>query len=144
MGDLNSELMEASHLPLVNPWVPNRNGLFINIAATYAENLNADLLICGFNREEALIFPDNSEDFIEAINKALYYSTKNHVKVKSYVGDLNKIEIIREGQRLGLDFRHIWSCYQGNEKPCGTCTSCLSNKKAFEKAGVIYNEDFIY
>ncbi|NLB87968.1 MAG: 7-cyano-7-deazaguanine synthase QueC [Syntrophomonadaceae bacterium] len=144
MQDLHSELMGATNLPLTNPWVPNRNGLFINIGATYAENLKADLLICGFNREEALIFPDNSREFINAINKALYYSTKNHVQVKSYVDNLDKVGIIKEGQRLGLDFRYIWSCYHGDEKPCGCCTSCLRNKRAFEKAGVTYCEDFIY
>ncbi len=144
MQDIHSELIRASHLPLANPWVPNRNGLFINIGATYAENLGANLLVCGFNREEALNFPDNSLEFVEAINKALHYSTMNHVKVKSYVNELNKVQIIQEGVRLGLDFRYIWSCYQGEDKPCGKCISCLRNKQAFAKAGVKYCEDFIY
>lgn len=144
MQDLHSELMKDSNTLISNPWVPNRNGLFINIAAAYAENLNADLLICGFNREEAIIFPDNSRNFINAINEALHYSTMNHVQVKSYVDNLDKVEIVQEATRLGLDFRYIWSCYHGNDKPCGKCTSCLTNKKAFEKAGVLYSEDFIY
>ncbi len=144
MQDIHSELLATSHLPLANPWVPNRNGLFINIGATYAENMGATLLICGFNREEALTFPDNSPDFVVAINQALSYSTMNQVKVKSYVNHLNKVEIIKEGVRLGLDFRNIWSCYQGDDKPCGKCISCLRNKQAFAKAGVEFNEDFIY
>lgn len=144
MRDLHSELIGASHLPLANPWVSNRNGLFINIGATYAENIKAGLLICGFNREEALTFPDNSVDFIAAINKSLHYSTMNHVKVKSFVSDMDKVEIIKEGERLGLDFRYIWSCYQGGDKPCGKCISCLRNKRAFVKAGIKLNEDFIY
>ncbi len=144
MQDLHSELLTTSDVPLNNPWVPNRNGLFINIAATYAENIQADLIICGFNREEAVIFPDNSGEFIQAINQSLYYSTMNHVQVKSYVSNLDKEQIIREGIRLGLDFRHIWSCYQGTDKPCGECVSCLRNKNAFAKAGVMYVTDFIY
>ncbi len=144
MQDLSAELMADSPLPLVNPWVPNRNGLFINIGAAYAENLSADLLVCGFNREEAVTFPDNSQEFIKAINEALYYSTMNHVQVKSYVDNLDKGEIIKEGARLGLDFRSLWSCYQGTAQPCGECDSCLRNKKAFAKAGIEYNEDFIY
>lgn len=144
MQDLHTELIAQTNLPITNPWVPNRNGLFINIGATYAENLEADLIICGFNREEALVFPDNSRDFINAVNKSLFYSTKNHVQVKSYVDNLDKVEIIKEGQRLGLDFRYIWSCYLGEDKPCGTCSSCITNKRAFEKAGVTFCEDFIY
>lgn len=144
LKDFNSELMQDTNLPIINPWIPNRNSLFINIAAAYAENLEADLVICGFNKEEADIFPDNSLAFVEAINNSLFYSTKNQVKVKSYVDNLDKVEIIKEGVRLGLDFRYIWSCYQGEEQPCGECSSCVRNKQAFAKAGVLYNEDFIY
>jgi len=45
-------------------WVPNRNSLFINIAASYAEALDADFIITGFNAEEGRSFPDNSREFV--------------------------------------------------------------------------------
>lgn len=144
MSKIQSDLIKEEMLPITNPWVPNRNGLFINLAACYAESMGAELVICGFNREEASNFPDNSVEYVKALNQALYYSTFNHVEVKSFVQDMDKIDIIRKAAELGLDFRYIWSCYQGGEKPCGKCPSCLRNLEAFAKAGIEYNEDFIY
>ncbi|MBO8158365.1 7-cyano-7-deazaguanine synthase QueC [Thermosyntropha sp.] len=143
MSKIHSDLLKQGSMPIANPWVPNRNGLFINLAACYAESLKAQLVICGFNREEAFNFPDNSEEYVESVNRALYYSTTNHVQVKSFVQDMDKIDIIRTAADMGLDFRYLWSCYQGGEKPCGKCSSCLRNIEAFMKAGIEYSEDFI-
>ncbi len=142
--DLDIELTANHNNIINNPWVPNRNSLFINVAACYADSLEANSIIVGFNQEEAHTFPDNSLEFVEAINNSLYYATKNQVQVKSYISHLDKVGIIQVGNRLGLDFRTIWSCYYGGEKPCNSCSSCLRNKEAFVKAGVLYNEDFIY
>lgn len=143
MADMHSDLVKDSNMEIANPWVPNRNGLFLNLAACYAESLKAQMVVCGFNLEEALNFPDNSAEYVDALNAALYFSTMNHVKVQSFTQEMDKIDIIKEGVRLGLNFRYIWSCYQGGEKPCGKCSSCLRNQEAFIKAGVEYSEDFI-
>ncbi|CCO07120.1 queuosine biosynthesis protein (fragment) [Desulforamulus hydrothermalis Lam5 = DSM 18033] len=62
-------------------WVPNRNGLFINIAACFAESLNCGQVVAGFNREEAATFPDNTPEFAAAAGKALAYATANQVRV---------------------------------------------------------------
>ena len=41
---------------------PNRNGGFLNVAASFAEKLGAGSVVVGFNREEAETFPDNTRD----------------------------------------------------------------------------------
>ncbi|MDD3652997.1 MAG: 7-cyano-7-deazaguanine synthase QueC [Desulfotomaculaceae bacterium] len=115
-------------------WVPNRNGLFINIAAAFAEACGARQVVCGFNREEAAAFPDNSADFIQAANSALFYSTKNQVKVISYTKLLSKADIVRLGMRRKVPFQYVWSCYRGGEKMCGRCESCLRFKRAAKEA----------
>lgn len=111
-------------------WMPNRNGLFINIAASFAEKEGADLIITGFNAEEAKTFPDNSKKFVKNINESLKYSTLNKVQVKSYTQDLNKVQIYKLGQKLNLPFEFIWPCYKGGKKMCGVCESCMRYKKA--------------
>lgn len=116
-------------------WVPNRNGLFINIAACFAEKLGCSLIITGFNAEEAVTFPDNSVEFVIAINQALAYSTLNKVQVKSYTQKLTKTAIVSLGIKLGLPFELIWSCYYGDEQPCGKCESCLRFKRALGAEG---------
>lgn len=106
-------------------WVPNRNGIFLNVAAAFAEYLGADTVVAGFNREEAATFPDNSEGFIAAATAALGYSTLNRVRVVSYTQHLDKSEIVELGKRLGVPFELIWSCYRGGAEMCRRCESCL-------------------
>lgn len=113
-------------------WVPNRNGLFVNIAACFAETLNCELVITGFNREEAATFSDNTPEFSLAATAAMFYSTANKVKVLSYTGRLDKKEITSLGVRLGLPWELIWSCYQGSTQMCGKCESCLRLIRAFK------------
>ncbi|RYD04479.1 hypothetical protein N752_13990 [Desulforamulus aquiferis] len=45
---------EASANTAAAVWVPNRNGLFVNIGACFAESLGCELVVAGFNREEQL------------------------------------------------------------------------------------------
>jgi 7-cyano-7-deazaguanine synthase len=111
-------------------WVPNRNALFINIAASLAESLECRYIITGFNREEAQTFPDNSAGFVKAVNKMLTFSTLNKVKVISYTAGMTKPDIVRAGLRIKVPLNLAWSCYQGGAKPCGVCESCLRRARA--------------
>jgi 7-cyano-7-deazaguanine synthase len=105
-------------------WVPNRNALFINIAACYAEYYGVSIVVTGFNREEAQEFPDNSEGFVQAVNRCLEYSTRNKVKVRSYTLKNTKKEIYRLGLRYEVPLEDVYSCYLGGKKMCGMCASC--------------------
>lgn len=117
-------------------WVPNRNGIFVNIAAAYAEALGADAVIPGFNAEEAATFPDNSRDFLEQSTKALWYSTANHVTVGCYTAHLRKPDIVRLGQGLQVPWDLTWPCYFAGDKWCGECESCQRARRAFDSAKV--------
>ncbi len=105
-------------------WVPNRNGVFIEVAAAHAESLGARRLVTGFNREEAATFPDNSAAYVRAVNRALSYSTANGVRVVSFTAGLDKRAIVRLGRRLGAPLDLIWPCYEGGRRWCGRCESC--------------------
>lgn len=116
-------------------WVPNRNGIFINIAASFAESMDCTLIVAGFNAEEAQTFPDNSREFLLAANQALSYSTLNKVRVLSYTQMLDKPGIVRLGKRLGTPMEYVWPCYYGGEKICGRCESCKRYLRAFKEVG---------
>jgi 7-cyano-7-deazaguanine synthase len=117
-------------------WVPNRNGIFLNIAAAYAEALDAEIIVPGFNKEEAATFPDNSQVFLDKISDSLHYSTSNHVKAQCFTTDLMKTEIVKKGEALKLPWNLIWPCYFSGDQWCGQCESCLRSKRAFQAAGV--------
>lgn len=136
----NISLLRARRKPSVQSlnrihdiWIPNRNGLFINIAACYAEYHNVDLIITGFNRDEAEQFPDNTPQFIAAINHSLMFSTLRNVKVVSFVGDYTKAQIYRLGLRYKAPLEHIYSCYLGRTEMCGTCASCRRLQKSMQR-----------
>ena len=126
--------MKSSEESAKAVWVPNRNGIFLNIAAAFAEGLGAKYIIPGFNAEEAATFPDNSEDFMHALDKSFSYSTSNGVNVKCYTTDMSKTEIVKLGRQLEVDFDLIWPCYMDGETLCGQCESCQRYERAVENA----------
>lgn len=111
-------------------WVPNRNGALIAMAATWAESNDIEHVVCGFNREEAATFPDNSQEFIDATNAALALSTRNHVSVIAPTIAMDKSAIVAAGRARGAPIELCWSCYLAGDKPCGTCESCLRFQRA--------------
>lgn len=124
-------------------WVPNRNGIFLNIAAGFAESLGADAVIPGFNQEEAATFPDNSKSFLNALTGSLDYSTANHVKVECFTTDMVKTQIAEWGKKLGVDWSLMWPCYQSLNKWCGECESCQRSKRALKAAHVPTSDLFL-
>ncbi|MEJ2719585.1 MAG: 7-cyano-7-deazaguanine synthase [bacterium] len=111
-------------------WVPNRNGVFLNVAAAYAEKYGCDVVVTGFNREEAAEFPDNGAEYTARVNRGLELSTRNAVRVMSFTQDLDKREILELGLELGAPLSVIWSCYEAGERMCGRCGSCKRLKNA--------------
>lgn len=116
-------------------WVPNRNGLFVNIAATLAEANSLGAVVVGFNKEEATTFPDNSLEFLERTNKALALSTSNGVKLLSPTLRLSKKGIVKKAIKEQLSLKHIWSCYKSGRKMCGFCESCVRLNTALACSG---------
>jgi 7-cyano-7-deazaguanine synthase len=120
IDDMNASTHSAKAV-----WVPNRNGIFLNIGAAFAEGLLADWLVPGFNFEEAQTFPDNSEAYLQAATRSLQFSTSNQVQVRCFTTNLTKPEIVKLGRVLKVPFDMIWTCYFGGEQQCGRCESCL-------------------
>ncbi len=113
-------------------WVPNRNGLFVNIAACYAEALCYNYIVLGANKEEGATFKDNTIDFVNAQNEAIKNSVNTKVEVIAPVINMTKNEIVKTGIDLDIPFELLHSCYLNNDKNCGECESCLRLKRALQ------------
>ncbi len=114
-------------------WVANRNGLFLNIGASFAEAMGMDTILVGFNQEEASTFPDNSSDYVEAINRAFSFSTLKKVRVQSYTLDWDKKKILSMARQMDVPLDKIWFCYGMGPEPCGLCESCVRFQRAKEE-----------
>ncbi|MBO5385356.1 7-cyano-7-deazaguanine synthase QueC [bacterium] len=111
-------------------WVPNRNGLFLNIAGSYADSYGYDYILIGANKEEAQTFSDNTQEFIDAINKEFEYSTQNAPKVVAPLINYIKNDIVMLALDSGIPLELTRSCYQGGAKHCGICESCVRLKNS--------------
>lgn len=118
-------------------WVPNRNGLFLNIAACFAEALGIQKILVGFNAEEALTFPDNSANFVNKAQEFFRLSTLSGLEVLAPTLGMNKSEIVQRGLELKVPFEKTWSCYQAGRKQCGQCESCLRSLRAYHVSGIL-------
>jgi len=139
-ADVRIDNLERSMQTARSVWVPNRNGIFLNIAAGFAEGLKAAFVVPGFNREEAATFPDNSQAFLNSLDSAWEFSTEGRVRTLCYSAALDKVGIVREGLKLGMPFASLWPCYLAGEKWCGTCESCQRFRRAVEANGLSFDE----
>ena len=137
----HTALVEDKELPegIDNPedsaksvWVPNRNGLFLNIAGSFADSYGYDFILIGANKEEGQTFPDNTQEFINAINKEFEFSTQKSPKVVAPLINSDKNDIVMLALQHGVPLELTRSCYQGGAKHCGICESCSRLKHALE------------
>ncbi len=109
-------------------WIPNRNGLFLNIAAVYCDNYKIDYIIFGANKEEAADFSDNSKEFTNISNQFFKYSTLKNPTVWAPCIDMDKTDIVNYAIENNTPLKFLKSCYNSKEntskKHCGKCMSC--------------------
>jgi len=129
----------AGHEPVLDTlddvWIPNRNGVFLNIGAAFAEAYGCDYVVTGFNREEAAEFPDNGAEYVSRVNAGLELSTRSRLRILSFTQDMDKPRILELGVRLGAPLSVVWSCYHGRQRMCGRCGSCKRLKSALSEVG---------
>ena len=126
---------------LPTTYVPFRNGIFLAMAAAWAEAKDITGIVCGFNVIDSPNYPDTRETFVKAMEKAINSGTSAAMggkKAHILVPFLNKRKsaIIKEGLSLGADYSYSISCYSGSEIPCQKCSSCLLRQKAWEETGI--------
>ena len=131
LDDLDKSSESAS-----NVWVPARNTVFTSIALSYAESINAEIIIVGWNGEEGATFPDNSKEYLNKFNELIDVGSPNKIKIEAPAIDLNKEEIVKLGIKFGAPIDLSYSCYKGEEKPCGVCESCMRRNRALKKIGI--------
>lgn len=111
-------------------WVPNRNGLFVNIAASFADSFGFSHIIIGANKEEGATFKDNTQDFIDAINLSLKNSVNQEVEVVAPLIKYDKKQIVELALKNKAPLQLVRSCYHDNDVHCGECESCNRLKRA--------------
>ncbi len=117
-------------------WVPARNTVFCSIALAYAESVGAEIIIVGWDYEEAVTFPDNSKEYLKAFNETIKYGSFDDIEIKAPLIDMTKKEIVENGFEVNAPMDLSYSCYAGKREHCGVCESCKRRKRAFKMANI--------
>ena len=122
----------------VSTYVPFRNGLYLASAASIALSKNCQIIYYGAHSDDAAgsAYPDCSEAFNNAINTAIFEGSGKQLTIEAPFVSWTKKEVVKKGLELKVPYELTWSCYEGNDKPCGTCGTCIDRLAAFEANGV--------
>ena len=113
--------------------VPNRNMILLSLAVGYAVSSDAHKVFYGAHSGDHEIYPDCRPEFVEKMNSVCAIANYEPVEIVTPYLALNKTDILREGLAMGLDYGRTWTCYNGREKACGKCGSCVERLEAFSE-----------
>ncbi len=129
-------------------YVPQRNIVFLSLTAAWLETLLLErkysegiIAIAVHRYDPETGYPDTRPEFLKAVEEALRLGSaavtegKASIRIWAPFSDKTKIDIVKEGIKLGVPYEHTWSCYKGEENPCGECLSCTLRLRAFMEAG---------
>ena len=128
------QLNELGGEGTVDTYVPFRNGLMLSVAASYAISRGCTQIYYGAHADDAAgrAYPDCTPEFSEAMNTAIYEGSGKLIKMVAPLINLNKAGVVKKGLELKAPYHLTWSCYEGGEKPCGTCGTDLDVIAAFK------------
>jgi len=134
--DIPTDGIQNNKIP--NTYVPGRNTIFISVALSYAEAIDADYIGLGVNALDYSGYPDCRPDYIKKFQELAQLSNKrgrenNPIKLWTPLIDFNKEEIIELAFENNVPLNKTWSCYSGDSKPCGKCDSCRIRDKAYKQ-----------
>ena len=116
--------------------VPGRNLLMLAAAASVALANHCDALAYGAHAGDHFIYVDCRPTFIQMVKEVLLNCDCQPLQLLTPFRDWTKGQIVKEGLRLKVPYEHTWTCYSGDQEPCGLCGSCNERIAAFEENGV--------
>lgn len=122
----------------VSTYVPFRNGLFLSSAASIAISKGCEIIFYGAHSDDSAgnAYPDCSDIFNNAMNMAIYEGSGKQLHVEAPFINMTKADVVKKGIELRVPYELTWSCYEGGEKPCGVCGTCIDRIRAFELNGI--------
>lgn len=117
----------------VSTYVPFRNGLFLSSAASIALSKDCSVIYYGAHADDSagFAYPDCSPVFNNAMNEAIYEGSGHQLRIEAPFVSMTKAEVVKCGLELKVPYELTWSCYEGGDRPCGKCGTCLDRAAAF-------------
>jgi len=118
------------HTPL-----PERNLVITSVALSYAVATRASAVAVGIIRDDLAAYSGTTASFWYAFRDLA--ATLGSVAIETPLIYFDKAGVVSEGQSLGVDFAHTYSCTVGHALHCGRCRQCLARRAAAGKNGLV-------
>ena len=137
LTDLNIAVPGTPATAVDATYVPARNTVFLSMALAWAETLGARHIFIGVNADDYAGYPDCRPEYLSAFQEMATMATSvGHVEIHAPLVMLSKVQVVRLGLDLGVDFSLTHSCYNPSPGPCGACGACILRAGAFAEAGI--------
>jgi 7-cyano-7-deazaguanine synthase len=134
--------LDAGDIP--STYVPARNTVFLSLAMAWAEVVGAEAIVIGVNALDYSGYPDCRPEYLRAFERLAALATRAGVegqplRILAPLLEWSKVDIIRRGLSLGVDYGLTHSCYDPTPdgRPCGRCDSCRLRARGFQEAGTL-------
>ncbi|MCD7826441.1 MAG: 7-cyano-7-deazaguanine synthase QueC [Clostridiaceae bacterium] len=133
-----AEQLKSTDGKPVSTYVPFRNGLFLAAAASIALSKGCDVIYYGAHADDAAgnAYPDCSSAFHKAMTDAVFIGSGEQLKLEAPFVGMTKAEVVKTGLSIGVPYHLTWSCYEGEDRPCGVCGTCIDRAEAFRLNGI--------
>ena len=133
---------------MVRTYVPFRNGLLLSSVTALAVSLYPDdevEVYYGAHADDAAgrAYADCSPEFTDAMNRAINIGTYEKVTLAAPLINMNKGEVVKTALAIGVPYHLTTSCYEGGEKACGTCGTCIDRINAFKANNIEDPIDYV-
>ncbi len=122
--------------PQPSTYVPNRNMIFLALAAAYAESHDVTEVFYGAQKHDMYGYWDTTPQFLQQLNQVYLLNRKTPIEIKAPFVTYSKKDILRAGLDMDVDYSQTWSCYEGHEQACGLCPTCAERLGAFMEVGI--------
>jgi 7-cyano-7-deazaguanine synthase len=129
-----------------NTFVPGRNLLFYNLAASYAYTKKINDIVSGVCQTDYSGYPDCRDVTIKALNKAINLGMERKFLFHTPLMFLTKADTWKLSNTLGgekfvnIVIKYTHTCYKGERKKlfswgygCNKCPACFIRKRGWEE-----------
>ena len=111
-------------------YVPQRNLILIACAAAFAQSIDCNSVAGGWQSADTEC-PDVQNVWLQTARRIIRNGGFPDFELLSPLQPLTKCEVIAMGDELGVPWGLSWSCFYGDQRPCGACLGCTRRGKAF-------------
>ena len=134
------EMEEGMFAGYPSTYIPMRNGVFYSFGASYAEEVRADFVVGGHNKDDRRAFRDVDPKFFAELQRAFWAGSRiiaaKKTRILRPLAEKTKVEVVGLAAGIGVPFELTWSCHKEGSEHCWLCEGCLGRAESFERAGV--------